>query len=209
MAGCAHDHRPPPIDDARYRRALIVVLFVNAGMFAVEGTAGVLGNSVALQADALDFLGDAATYAISLAVLGLALKWRALAALLKGATMAAFGIWVIGTAGYYALTGEIPSAPLMGGIGLAALVANLVSALILFRFRSGDSNRRSVWLCTRNDAISNVAVIVAGGAVFATGTGWPDAVVGVAMGCLALHSGFQVIRQARQELATETVAPGY
>lgn len=100
MAGCAHDHRPPPIDDARYRRALIVVLFVNAGMFAVEGTAGVLGNSVALQADALDFLGDAATYAISLAVLGLALKWRALAALLKGATMAAFGIWVIGTAGY-------------------------------------------------------------------------------------------------------------
>jgi len=209
MAGCAHDHRPPPIDDARYRRALIVVLFVNAGMFAVEGTAGVLGNSVALQADALDFLGDAATYAISLAVLGLALKWRALAALLKGATMAAFGIWVIGTAGYYALTGEIPSAPLMGGIGLAALVANLVSALILFRFRSGDSNRRSVWLCTRNDAISNVAVIIAGGAVFATGTGWPDAVVGVAMGCLALHSGFQVIRQARQELATETVAPGY
>jgi cation diffusion facilitator family transporter len=209
MAGCAHDHRPPPIDDARYRRALIVVLFVNAGMFAVEGTAGVLGNSVALQADALDFLGDAATYAISLAVLGLALKWRALAALLKGATMAAFGIWVIGTAGYYALTGEIPSAPLMGGIGLAALVANLVSALILFRFRSGDSNRRTVWLCTRNDAISNVAVIIAGGAVFATGTGWPDAVVGVAMGCLALHSGFQVIRQARQELATETVAPGY
>lgn len=209
MAGCAHDHRPPPIDDARYRRALIIVLFVNAGMFAVEGTAGVLGNSVALQADALDFLGDAATYAISLAVLGLALKWRALAALLKGATMAAFGIWVIGTAGYYALTGEIPSAPLMGGIGLAALVANLVSALILFRFRSGDSNRRSVWLCTRNDAISNVAVIIAGGAVFATGTGWPDAVVGVAMGCLALHSGFQVIRQARQELATETVAPGY
>jgi Co/Zn/Cd efflux system component len=178
-------------------------------MFAVEGTAGVLGNSVALQADALDFLGDAATYAISLAVLGLALKWRALAALLKGATMAAFGIWVIGTAGYYALTGEIPSAPLMGGIGLAALVANLVSALILFRFRSGDSNRRTVWLCTRNDAISNVAVIIAGGAVFATGTGWPDAVVGVAMGCLALHSGFQVIRQARQELATETVAPGY
>ncbi len=209
MAGCAHDHRPPPIDDARYRRALIIVLFVNAGMFAVEGTAGVLGNSVALQADALDFLGDAATYAISLAVLGLALKWRALAALLKGATMAAFGIWVIGTAGYYALTGEIPSAPLMGGIGLAALVANLVSALILFRFRSGDSNRRTVWLCTRNDAISNVAVIIAGGAVFATGTGWPDAVVGVAMGCLALHSGFQVIRQARQELATETVAPGY
>lgn len=208
MARCAHDHCAQPIDDARYRRALIVVLVINAGMFAVEGAAGLLGNSVALQADALDFLGDAATYAISLAVLGPALKWRAMAALLKGATMAAFGIWVIGAAGYYALTGETPSAPLMGGIGFAALVANLLSAFILFRFRSGDSNRRSVCLCTRNDAISNVAVIVAGGAVFATGTGWPDAIVGVAMGCLALRSAYQVIGQARQELATETVATG-
>lgn len=206
MTGCAHDLGPVPVDDTRYRRALIAVLIINAVMFAVEGAAGLLGNSVALQADALDFLGDAATYAISLAVLGLALKWRAMAALLKGATMAIFGFWVIGAAGFYALTGETPSAPLMSSIGLAALIANVTSALILFQFRSGDSNRRSVWLCTRNDAISNVAVIIAGGAVFATGMGWPDAIVGVAMGCLALHSAYQVIAQARQELSTETVA---
>jgi Co/Zn/Cd efflux system component len=202
MAGCAHDPNPVPADDTRYRRALITVLLINAGMFAVEGTAGLLGSSVALQADALDFLGDAATYAISLAVLGLALKWRAQAALLKGATMAIFGIWVIAAAGYYTFTGETPSAPLMSGIGLAALVANLTSAFVLFRFRAGDSNRRSVWLCTRNDAISNVAVIVAGAAVFATNTGWPDALVGVAMGCLALHSAYQIMVQARSELST-------
>jgi cation diffusion facilitator family transporter len=193
-----------PANDTAYRRALLIVLFINAAMFAVEGTAGLVGNSVALQADALDFLGDAATYAISLAVLGLALKWRALAALLKGTTMALFGFWVIGAAGYYALTGQTPSAPLMSSIGFAALAANLTSAFVLFRFRAGDSNRRSVWLCTRNDAISNVAVIVAGGAVFATNMGWPDALVGVAMGALALHSAYQVISQARQELTTVT-----
>ena len=207
MPGCAHDHTPVQADDTDYRRALVIVLIINAAMFAVEGSAGLVGNSVALQADALDFLGDAATYAISLAVLGLALKWRALAALLKGATMAIFGFWVIGAAGFYALTGQTPSAPLMSSIGLAALAANLISALVLFRFRAGDSNRRSVWLCTRNDAISNVAVIIAGGAVFATNTGWPDALVGVAMGGLALHSAYQVIAQARQELTTASAAP--
>lgn len=155
----------------------------------------------------MDFLGDAATYAISLALLGLTLKWRALAALLKGTAMVIFGFWVIGAAGFYALTGQTPSAPLMSSIGLAVLAANLTSALVLFQFRTGDSNRRSVWLCTRNDAISNVAVIVAGGAVFTTNTGWPDALVGVTMGGLALYSAHQIIAQARHELTMVSAAP--
>lgn len=169
-------------------------------MFAVEASAGLLGGSVALQADALDFLGDAATYAISLAVLGLSLRWRATAAVLKGATMGLFGLWVIGNAVVQAMHGHVPSAPLMGGIGTLALVANVVSALVLFRFRQGDANRRSVWLCTRNDAIGNVAVVAAGVLVFVVESGWPDVVVGGAMGLLALHSAVSVLGQARREL---------
>lgn len=200
MPGCTHHHPTPPANDSRYRQALIAVLVINAAMFAVEGTAGLVGGSVALQADALDFLSDAATYALSLAVLGFALRWRASAALLKGATMALFGAWVVGASIHHALIGTVPSAPMMSGIGVAALVANVTSAVILFRFRSGDSNRRSVWLCTRNDAIGNVAVIAAGAAVFLTNSGWPDVVVGLVMGGLALQSAYLVIAQANQEL---------
>ncbi|MEQ8246568.1 MAG: cation transporter [Alphaproteobacteria bacterium] len=200
MPGCTHHHPTPPAIDSRYRQALIAVLVINAAMFAVEGTAGLVGGSVALQADALDFLGDAATYALSLAVLGFALRWRASAALLKGATMALFGAWVVGASIHHALIETVPSAPMMSGIGVAALVANVTSAVILFRFRSGDSNRRSVWLCTRNDAIGNVAVIAAGAAVFLTNSGWPDVVVGLVMGGLALQSAYLVIAQANQEL---------
>ncbi|MDA0367961.1 MAG: cation transporter [Proteobacteria bacterium] len=207
MSGC-HHHPEAPVDDTRYRQALVVVLAINASMFAVEITGGLVGGSVALQADALDFFGDAATYALSLAVLGSALRWRAAAALLKGATMAAFGLWVIGASIHHALTGQIPSAALMSGIGVAALAANVTSAMILFRFRSGDSNRRSVWLCTRNDAIGNAAVIVAGGAVFGTNSGWPDVIVALAMGCLALHSAYLVISQARRELNKQPIELG-
>ena len=200
MPGCSH-HRPTvPIDDSRYRQALVAVLVINAAMFAFEGTAGLVGGSVALQADALDFLGDAATYALSLAVLGSALRWRASAALVKGVTMAIFGAWVVGASIYHAVVETVPSAPMMSGIGIAALAANLASATILFRFRSGDSNRRSAWLCTRNDAIGNVAVIAAGGAVFLTNSGWPDVAVGLVMGGLALQSAYLVITQAKQEL---------
>ena len=200
MPGCSH-HRPTvPIDDSRYRQALVAVLVINAAMFAFEGTAGLVGGSVALQADALYFLGDAATYALSLAVLGSALRWRASAALVKGVTMATFGSWVVGASIYHAVVETVPSAPMMSGIGIAALAANLASATILFRFRSGDSNRRSAWLCTRNDAIGNVAVIAAGGAVFLTNSGWPDVAVGLVMGGLALQSAYLVITKAKQEL---------
>ena len=203
MSGACHHHHDEAgavAQSHEYRRALWVVLAINAGMFLVEATFGVIGGSVALQADALDFLGDAATYGVSLAVLGLALRWRARAALLKGATMGLFGFWVLGNAVAHAMTGHVPSAPLMGGIGMAALAANVASAMVLFRYRRGDSNRRSVWLCTRNDAIGNVAVVVAGALVFVLESGWPDLVVGGAMGLLALHSAASVVGQARREL---------
>jgi Co/Zn/Cd efflux system component len=197
MSGCHHHH------DARttthMRRALYIVLIVNAGMFVVEMTAGIAAKSVSLQADAIDFLGDAATYAITLAVMGMALRWRAGAALLKGASMGLFGIFVLGAAIWHAVNGTLPGAHIMGSVGFAALAANLFCALLLLRFREGDANMRSVWLCSRNDAISNVAVMIAAGGVFATDTGWPDAIVAAIMAALALSSSYQVLRHAFSE----------
>jgi len=183
-----------------FRRALMGALAINAAMFVIELAAGVWGKSVALQADALDFLGDAATYAITLMVLGLGIRWRAGAAMLKGLCMGGFGLWVIGVSVHHLLSGALPSAPIMGAIGTLALVANLTSALLLFRHRNGDSNSRSVWLCTRNDAIANVAVIAAASGVWASASGWPDLAVGAVMAALALTSSVAVLRQARGEL---------
>lgn len=182
-----------------YRRVLWIVIAINATMFVVELTGGLIAGSVSLQADALDFLGDSLTYGISLAVLAMSLRWRAGAALVKGASMGLFGVWVIGTSAYHVLYPGLPSAPIMGGIGTAALIANVTSALLLYRHRQGDANMRSVWLCSRNDAISNIAVIIAASGVWATATGWPDLVVGVIMAVLAMSSSYQVIRQAKAE----------
>jgi len=181
------------------RRILYVVLIVNVGMFAVELAAGLAAQSVSLQADAIDFLGDAATYAITLAVMGMALRWRAGAALLKGASMGLFGIFVLGAAIWHAVNGTLPGAHIMGSVGFAALVANVFCAVLLLRFREGDANMRSVWLCSRNDAISNVAVMIAAAGVFATDTGWPDAIVAAIMATLALSSSYQVLRHALSE----------
>lgn len=201
----SHDHATcaAPIaaaDDHRYRRVLWTVLAVNAVMFIVETGAGAHAGSVALQADALDFLGDAANYGISLYVLARSLRWRASTALLKGATMIAFGIVILAITVWRAVILGVPSATIMGSIGLAALGANLLCTLLLFRFRAGDANRRSVWLCTRNDAIGNLAVIGAAGAVAATATPWPDLAVGAIMAGLAIFSGTHVVRQAAGEL---------
>jgi cation diffusion facilitator family transporter len=182
-----------------YRRVLWIVIAINATMFVVELTGGLIAGSVSLQADALDFLGDSLTYGISLAVLAMSLRWRAGAALVKGASMGLFGVWVIGTSAYHVFYPGLPSAPIMGAIGTAALIANVTSALLLYRHRQGDANMRSVWLCSRNDAISNIAVIIAASGVWATATGWPDLVVGAIMAILALSSSYQVIRQARAE----------
>lgn len=188
--------------DPQWRRALWIALAVNAGMFAVEIVAGITGGSKALQADALDFFGDAANYAISLGVAGMALVWRARAALLKGVTLAVLGLYVLLTTVWGALHGAAPQAEVMGVIGVAALLANAAVALMLYRFRTGDANMRSVWLCSRNDAIGNVAVVLAAAGVFGTGTAWPDLIVAALMAVLGLWGGFQIIGQARGELDT-------
>jgi len=198
---------PPPLNlggskkqDDAYRRVLWTVLATNAAMFAVEVIAGVAAGSAALQADALDFLGDAANYAISLLVVGMALRYRALAALAKGATMAAFGLWVIATVVWHALHGTLPSAFTMGTVGVAALLANAASFGLLWAYRHGDANMRSAWICTRNDVLGNLAVLLAALGVFGTGSGWPDTIVAAIMATLAIQGAALVIRQASAEL---------
>lgn len=196
---CQHDHQPAARDDG-FRRVLWIALLINAGMFLVEGLSGLFGDSVSLQADALDFLGDAANYGIGLAVLGLALTHRATAALIKGASMGLFGLWVIAAAVYNIATHSVPSPAVMGVVGFLALAANLGVAVMLYRHRSGDSNRRSIWLCTRNDAIGNLAVMLAASGVFASGSAWPDLAVAAIMAALALSSAYRVITQAVGEI---------
>lgn len=201
---CCDDHHcqtPPQHQSPVYRRVLVAALLINAGMFGVEVVAGSLAQSQALLADALDFLGDAGNYAISLYVLGMSLAWRARAALFKGFTMLLFALWVLWES-VYALVHGIPPEPLtMGVVGVLALLANASVALMLYRFREGDSNMRSVWICSRNDAIGNVAVILAAGGVAVTQSGWPDVVVAVGMALLALSGAVQILQQARKELA--------
>ena len=203
---------PPPLNlggskkqDDAYRRVLWTVLATNAAMFAVEVIAGVAAGSAALQADALDFLGDAANYAISLLVVGMALRYRALAALAKGATMAAFGLWVIATVVWHALHGTLPSAFTMATVGVAALAANAAS---FGAYRHGDANMRSAWICTRNDVFGNLAVLLAALGVFGTGSGWPDTIVAAIMATLALQGAALVIRQASAELRYSKSAAG-
>ncbi|MGY3488217.1 Co/Zn/Cd efflux system component [Bradyrhizobium sp. USDA 4011] len=200
---CGHHHEDPganPLQQAMYRRVLWLVLAINAAMFSVEIGAGLAAGSTALQADAVDFLGDAANYAISLFVVGMALRYRAIAALAKGATMALFGTWVLGTTAWHVYAGTLPHALTMGGVGLAALVANAASFWLLWQHRMGDANMRSAWICTRNDVLGNLAVLIAAAGVFGTGTGWPDVMVAAVMAMLALQGAVTVIRQAQSEL---------
>lgn len=187
--------------DPRYRRVLWIALIVNAAMFVVELAGGLEADSVALLADAVDFLGDASNYALSLFVLALAPIWRSRAALIKGATMALYGMFVIVKAGWNIKTGNMPEPMTMGLIGFFALCANLFVAALLFAYRNGDANMRSVWLCTRNDAIGNIAVMLAALSVFGTQTGWPDIGVALLMGTLGLLAARTVIVQARREIA--------
>ena len=189
-----------------YRRALIAVIVINAVMFFVEAGAGVSSGSEALKADALDFAGDALTYTISLAVIGSSLALRAKAAMFKGVFLAVTAAAVLGMAVIDIFVGELPSAPTMGWIGTLALVANLMSVLILLRWRDGDANVRSVWLCSRNDAIGNVGVVIAGFLVFALQSRFPDLVLAVLMAGLFLRSAVSIIKQARPEMAEEAEA---
>src|SRR3954469_21740839 len=204
---------PPPLalDPNRgnkgYSRVLWLVIGINAAMFIVEIGAGLAAGSASLQADALDFLGDAANYSISLFVVGMAFHYRASAALTKGVTMGAFGLWVIGTVVWHAFHGTLPSAFTMGAVGFAALLANAASFGLLWAYRGGDANMRSAWICTRNDVLGNLAVLLAALGVFGTGTGWPDVIVAAIMAALALQGATLVVRQSLAELRQLVVAP--
>ena len=197
---CTCSHEPAPQKpNSKFRTALWIALVINLAMFFVELIGGAYAHSSALWADSLDFFGDAVNYGISLAVLSASLYWRATVALLKGITMALFGVVVMGRVIYAYIQGIPPEAITMGIIGIIALLANVVTALILYAFRDGDSNMKSVWLCSRNDAIGNFAVILAAVGVFGTGSLIPDLVVAVIMASLGLSAGYQVIQQALAE----------
>lgn len=202
-----HDHSqdhdtPEAVRDPKYRKILWFALVVNAAMFAIELGAGFRSGSVSLLADAIDFLGDAANYGVSLTVLTMAMAWRSKAALLKGACMLGFGFFVLGRAIWAAQTGVVPEAGTMGVIGFLALTANITVALLLYNYRTGDANMRSVWLCSRNDAFGNIAVMLAALGVLGTGSAWPDLAVAAGMAGLAIWGGWSVIQHARLELKT-------
>lgn len=209
-AHCCEHECPAPgqiVHPARYRRILWVALLVNACMFLVELGAGFASGSLSLLADAIDFAGDALNYGVSLAVLASAIALRARAAMLKAASMMGFGLYVLASALWAVWNGRVPDASTMGAVALLALLANVSVAWMLYAFREGDANMRSVWLCSRNDAIGNVAVFLAALGVFGTGSAWPDLLVAMLMAGLALHGGSQVLRQARRELRTPATTP--
>lgn len=200
MAGCScgQTAKFDGMSDA-YKRILWIVIAMNAGMFLVEMSASWWSRSLALQADALDFLGDSMTYTITLLAIGHSLKWRASAALFKGATLFVMGGWVLGATLYRVFVLGAPDELIMGGVAVAALGVNLTSALLLMRYKDGDANVRSVWLCSRNDAIGNVAVLLAAVAVGYTQSAWPDLLVAFLMAGLFLHSASLILRQAWRE----------
>lgn len=207
----AHDHCDASSAgpaSPRYRKILWIALAINLAMFGVEIGAGFRSGSVSLLADAIDFFGDAANYGVTLAVLSMGLVWRARAALLKGSSMLAFGVFVIARTAWVATHGGAPEAFTMGAVGLLALVANSAVALMLYAWREGDANMRSAWLCSRNDALGNLAVMAAALGVFGTGAAWPDLAVAAVMSALAISGGVSVVRHALQELrAAKAVNP--
>lgn len=202
-AHCCDHETPEPhqiVNLARYRKVLWTALAINLAMFLIEIGVGFSAGSLSLLADAIDFAGDALNYGVSLAVLTSALAWRARAAMVKALSMMGFGLFILGQAIWSVWHGTVPNAIAMGGVATLALFANVMVAWMLYAFREGDANMRSVWLCSRNDAIGNVAVMAAAAGVFGTGTAWPDLAVASAMASLALHAGWSVWRQARHEV---------
>ena len=191
-----------------YKRVLWAVIAINGAMFATEMAAGAFADSRALQADALDFLADTATYAITLLAIGASLRTRASVALIKGISLAVLGLWVLGTTAYEVVAPGLPKAEVMGAVGFLALAANLASVLLLLRYRAGDANVRSVWLCSRNDAIGNVGVVIAAGAVWLAGNAWPDLVVAAMIATLFLWSAASITRQAAGELRRSSAQRG-
>lgn len=202
MSGCCEhdDFDQKDLQVHSFRRALWIVLAINGIMFVAEFSSAFFAGSVALQADALDFLGDTVTYAITLMAMGYSLRVRASVALFKGVSLGVLGLWVYGQTLYYLFNHKIPSYEIMGVMGLIAFTANLVSAFLLYRYRVGDSNMQSVWLCSRNDAIGNMAILFAASGVLATGSGWPDFMVATIMATLSVTASYRIIRLATQEM---------
>ncbi|SON56551.1 Cadmium, cobalt and zinc/H(+)-K(+) antiporter [Hartmannibacter diazotrophicus] len=208
-ACCGHDHAPFDGMSADYRRRLWIVIVLNASMFFVEMIAGRLAGSQALQADALDFFADAVTYGISMAVIGKSIRIRSSAALAKGISLFFMGLFVFGSTVYRVFVVGVPEAEVMGVVGFMALATNVASVLFLMRYKDGDANVRSVWLCSRNDAIGNVAVMIAALGVWGTSTGWPDLLVAGIMAGLFLTSSFQIVRHSIAEWRTGEVASNH
>lgn len=204
-AACGCHGGVPRFDglDPRYKRVLWMVISINGAMFFVEMIAGQIAGSQALKADALDFLADTVTYGLSLAVIGASLRIRATAALFKGLSLSLMAFWVFGSTIYHTLILGLPSAEIMGGIAVLAFAANLASVLMLMRYKNGDANVRSVWLCSRNDAIGNIVVMFAAAGVWGTATAWPDLAVAALMAGIFLTSSVQILRQAWAEYRNE------
>jgi Co/Zn/Cd efflux system component len=202
---CCHPPSAQQSSGRAYRRVLWTVLGVNLAMFMVEMIAGFSARSVSLQADSLDFLGDTVNYGVSLFVTGMVLRNRAVAALGKGVTMGLFGLWVLASSVWRVFAGATPEPVTMGVVGFIALAANAICFALLSAYRSGDSNMRSAWLCSRNDLIGNCAVLAAALGVARTGASWPDVGVAVIMAILALQGAAAVVTQARAEIAGSAV----
>ncbi|MCU7930274.1 MAG: cation transporter [Candidatus Thiodiazotropha sp. (ex Codakia rugifera)] len=201
MAGCGCESNLQFEGVSRqYKTILWIVIAINATMFVFETGASFAANSMSLRADALDFLGDSLTYTITLLAIGHSLRWRASAAMFKGVMLALMGVWVLGSTLYRVFILGTPNEYIMGSVALLAFSANIISVLLLLKYRNGDSNVRSVWLCSRNDAIGNLAVLVAAFVVYTTQSHWPDLVVAFLMALLFLYSATLIIRQASSEL---------
>lgn len=196
-----------PVVDPRFRKALWVAFVLNMAMFAVELGASWTSGSMSLLADSIDFFGDAANYAISLAVLGMAMSTRSKAAIFKAVCMGVFGLYVLGKTMWSFRVGTPPDAATMSAVGSVAFAVNAGVALMLYRFRSGDANMRSVWICSRNDALGNIAVMLAALGVFGTADSWPDLLVAAMMGTLALTGSWSVLKHARKELQGLAATP--
>ncbi|MBX3478819.1 MAG: cation transporter [Caulobacter sp.] len=203
--GCGH---AAPFDGAtpEYRRILVWVIAINLIAFVVVSGGGLLAGSASVAANALDFLADGATYAISLWAIGKSVAVRSATAMVKGASLAVLGLAVLGFAAWRAISGAPPEGFTISGLGAFGVAANLVAAFLLAKYRDGDANVRSVWLCTRNDVIQCVAIIVTGGLVWLTGSRWPDVIVGVVLAVVFLQSAWSIITQARRERREATVA---
>jgi Co/Zn/Cd efflux system component len=202
MAGCCdHDDiDQKALQVASFRKALWLVLLINGVMFVAEFGSAFFAGSVSLQADALDFLGDTITYAITLMVLGFPIHVRARAAMFKGLTLGLLGLWIYGQTIYFLMQGQVPTYEIMGVMGIIAFLANLTSVFLLYHFRVGDSNMQSVWLCSRNDMFGNLAIIIAASGVFVTNTGWPDFIVATIMASFAVTASYRIIKLANEEL---------